>query len=441
MLVINKNNLKFFTNRIDGVSTALERYPTTRLDVTDEVMHRLLRHDGLSRTQMLRNWTRLTPERVRGMDISTFSRSELIAVTRNPKISHLVFKEDVFRDTLTASYFNRCYDYLTVKEVMKYGIRLEQVISNMTVSLEVKQALIDKGLRSGTLPINDIDDLRRYLTIDLTPQELIELEAVKCDVPLIEESMLEHVLTKNSALMSACTALLACSGFSPDVVERILSLDNERALSHGFYTKLPAPDTVVQTKVIMERLQNSKAAIQYLAAKGMFDEESIGIMVEMIKRHGSPIDMICLYENVGLVPELRELVLPEISVSVEDGEFRSPIFDKLIINASDELLHEFCLTYKEDPVLMRVLQTPRAFKRTSLYCLEFVDGSAIDINEVITVCEGVEFTESDLDLIITQLVERCNDESVTRFLLLTGMSTEYKDELIKRIEDVRAKKS
>lgn len=433
MLVINKDNLKFFTKHSSTISDILERYSTTRLDIPEEDIYNLLRRGALTRAQVLRNWTRLTPERVRAMDINTFARNELIAVTANPRINHLVFTVDVFRDTLPPSHFSRCYDNLTLQEVHSYGVRLEHVLANPTVSVEVKRSLIEKGFRDGDLPVTDTEGLRKFAITDATPEILKHLEQINHPMSLIDPSLMELTDKREWNYLTSRLVLLACATYDADTMEQLLLSGVEHFNSNEFFANLKSPDTPTQTEQLLDKYPSNVRVIQYLAAKGRYTNDSITKIIDAIVRHGKPVDMIALYENDHLTAGMREVVYPEVSVGVEIDSFRRQLFDKLIVNGTKELLNEFCLTYKDDPSMMYFLQTPRAYKRSALYCLEHVDGDAISVNEIISKCPGVDFSDKDLDLVMGHILENIDDDTVTRFLLMSGVSVRYKDALLERI--------
>lgn len=437
MLVINKDNLKFFTGRSRHTSEVLDRYVTTRLDLPEEDIHALLRKGALTRAQLLRNWSRLTIERVRAMDINTFARNELIAVTANPKVNHLVFMYDVFKDTLPPSYFTKCFDNITLQEAHEYNVSLADVLTNLTVSIEVKRALIEKAFREGELPIVRTEDLKRYALTDANPDILRQLEQINHTAPLIDPGLLELSDDKSWNYLTSRLLLIACSTYCEETIEQLMSTAVEHYNSNEFFANLKSPDTTTQTEHLMAMFPTHPRAIQYLAAKGRFDKTTIGTIIDAIILHGNPVDMIALYENDHLTAAMREQVYPEISVGVGIDSFRRQLFDKLIINGSKELLNEFCATYKEDPAMMYFLQTPRAYKRSALYCIEHVDGDAISISDVINKCIGVDFSDDDLDLVVSCILNNLDDDTVTKFLLMSGVSQYYKDLLMTRINEER----
>jgi hypothetical protein len=434
MLVINKDNLKFFTNRSSGISEVLERYESTRLDLPEEDIYILLRKGALTRAQMLRAWTRLTPERVRAMDINTFARNELVAVTTNPKINHLAFTVDVFRDTLPPSYFVRCYDNITLQEAHDYNVRLDSVLNNPTVSVEVKRALIEQAFQDGTLPITQPEDLRRYSLTDASPAIIKHLEQINHPTMLVDPALMELSESSDWNYLTSRLILMACSTYNEELTEQLLLTTSNHFNSNEFYANLKSPDTVTQTEYLLSSQPTNPRAIKYLAAKGRFDKSTIHDIMAAIAKHGKPVDMIALYENDHLTSAMRETVYPEIAVAVGIDSFRRQLFDKLILNASKELLNEFCLTYKDDPSMMFFLQTPRAYKRSALYCIEHVDADAISVSEIIAKCPGVDFSDDDLDLVVARILDDVDDDTVMRFLLMSGVSQHYKDQLMAQLK-------
>ena len=114
MLVIDKDNLKYFNCKSVRVSEVLDRYTEVRIDLPQVDVVRLLRRGAITRSQLLRSWVQITPDLVESMNINMMTRNELIAITANPIISRLALKYDLFSDTLPATYFDRCYDNVTM---------------------------------------------------------------------------------------------------------------------------------------------------------------------------------------------------------------------------------------------------------------------------------------------------------------------------------------
>ena len=434
MLVIDKDNLKYFNCKSVRVSEVLDRYTEVRIDLPQVDVVRLLRRGAITRSQLLRSWVQITPDLVESMNINMMTRNELIAITANPIISRLALKYDLFSDTLPATYFDRCYDNVTMPEVLRYGIRLEDVLNNPTVSVDVKRVMIDNAFTEGRFPITTIEELKQFGIIDASQSLLRHLEKIAYPHPLMSDELVEMGHRDDWAYLTGRLVMLACSRYSDRQTTRLLSTAVSHHNSKEFFASLRSIDTLEATRKLYDTFPHNPHVITYIASKGVFDHGLLSELMDAIVMYGDLVDMIALYENDDLTEAMRAIVYPEISLGLDLPSMRRQLFDKLVVRGNHDLMREFCATYKDDPAMLYFLQSPQAYKKSALYCIEHVDNDIVDISTVVDKCVGSDFTESEQDLIMSCILRDPNNDTVIKFLLMSGIDMYYKDLLMHKLQ-------
>lgn len=437
MLVINEGNLNIFSGG-KSVRQVVERYESTLIDLPKDTIKNLLRSGDLTREFMLRSWVRANPEDVEQMGIDLMPRNELWAITKNPKLARLALKHREVVEALGSHTLGRAFDHITLPEADEYDVQLHEVIGNPTVSVEVKRSLIQKAFQSGELPIKEVDALRKYVHADITIELVRQLEQINYPERLIDPSLLERPAMRRYNDLSSRLMLVLCGCFDVELVERMLETDLSQLSAVEYCVWFKGPTTCTQTEELMHKFGGKPATVKYLAAKGHFDDAMLCEMVKLINKLGDGSDMVSLYENGHLTKGQQKSVHKQVSACVPIGSVRRRLFDSYIVNATKLELDDFCQAWYRDPAMMFMITSPRAFKRAGLHCISRIDPDGVTAFDIITKCSGEEFTDHEAGVLMSQVLASNDDDLVTRFILMVGIPTKIKHDLIRCIGDSRS---
>lgn len=436
MLVINEGNLNIFGKGI-SVRDVVERYESTLIDLPKDTIKSLLRNGDLTRELMLRCWIHANPEDVEQMGIDLMPRSELWAITKNPKLARLALKHREVVEALGSHTLGRAFDHITLPEADEYDVQLHEVIGNPTVSVEVKRSLIQKGFQSGELPVKDVEALRKYVHADITVELVRQLEQINYPERLIDPSMLERPAMRRYNDLSSRLMLVLCGCYDIELVERMLSTDLSQLSAVEYCVWFKGPTTKTQTEELLEKYGTKPAAVKYLAAKGHFDNDMLTDMVKRINKYGDGSDMVSLYENSHLSNSQQKVVHKQVSPCVPLGSIRRRLFDAYIMNATKAELDDFCQTWYHDPAMMFMITSPRAFKRAGLHCISRIDPDGVTAHDIITKCSGETFTDHEAGILMSQVLASQDVDLITRFILMEGIPTKIKYDLARCFGDSR----
>lgn len=436
MLVINEGNLNIFGSGI-SVRQVVERYESTLIDLPKDTIKSLLRNGDLTREFMLRSWIHAIPEDVEQMGIDLMPRNELWAITKNPKLARLALKHREVVEALGSHTLGRAFDHITLPEADEYDVQLHEVIGNPTVSVEVKRSLIQKAFQSGELPIKEVDALRKYVHADVTIELVRQLEQINYPERLIDPSLLERPAMRRYNDLSSRLMLVLCGCFDVELVERMLETDLSQLSAVEYCVWFKGPTTNTQTEELLHKFGDKPATVKYLAAKGHFDDATLNEMIKRINKYGDGSDMVSLYENSHLTNGQQKTVHKQVSPCIPLGSVRRRLFDSYIVNATKAELDDFCQTWYHDPAMMFMITSPRAFKRAGLHCISRIDPDGVTAFDIITKCSGEEFTEHEAGILMSQVLASHDDDLVTRFILMVGIPTKIKHDLVRCIGDSR----
>ena len=436
MLVINESNLDIFGEGIT-VKQIVERYETTVIDLPKDTIKGLLRKGDLTREFMLKCWIHASPDEVEQMGIEFMPRNELWAITKNPKLARLALKHREVVEALGSHTLGHAFDHITLPEVEEYDVQLHEVIGNPTVSVEVKRSLTQKAFQSGELPIKDVDALRKYVNADITIELVRQLEQINYPERLIDPSMLERPSMRRYNDLSSRLMLSLCGCYDSELVKRMLETNLSQLSAVEYCVWFKGPTTKTQTEEILESYGDKPTAIKYLSAKGHFDDKTLTDIIKRINKYGDSSDMVSLYENGHLTNGQQKTVHKQVTPCISLGSVRRRLFDSYVINATKLELDDFCQAWYHDPAMMFMVTSPRAFKRAGLHCISRIDPDGVTAYDIITKCSSEEFTEHEAGILMSQVLATHDDDLVTRFILMVGVPTKVKHDLIRCIGDSR----
>ena len=430
MYVLNESNLNIIEGTLH-VRPVMERYETVKCDLPKETVKRLLRDGQISREVMLRSWLHITPEEVEKHGIELMSRGELWALTQNPKIARLALKYPEVVETLGDHALGNAYDHITIEEAEEYDVELRDVISNSTVSVEVKRSLINKEFQAGNLPVKHVDELRKYVQSNITTELVTQLEQINYPERLIDPSLLERPALRKFNDLGSRLLLVLCGCYDRALVERMFETELEQLSVIDYCVGFKGPSTVTESSRLLDDFSKDPAAIKYLSAKGYFNDVTLKDIITAINKYGDSSDMVTLYENNHLTVEQQRSVHKHVSTCIELGNVRRGLFDTYIMNASKSQLDEFCASWSSDPAMMFMITTPRAYKVVSLHCISRIDPDAVSAYDIISKCHGETFTDHEADVLLTQVLNEHDDDLVTRFVLMSGIPTKSQNAMIR----------
>lgn len=436
MLVINESNLDIFGEGIT-VRQVVERYETTVIDLPKDTIKSLLRNGDLTREFMLKCWMHVNSEEVEQMGIEFMPRNELWAITKNPKLARLALKHREVVEALGSHTLGHAFDHITLPEADEYEVQLHEVIGNPTVSVEVKRSLMQKAFQTGELPVKDVDALRKYVDADITIELVRQLEQINYPERLIDPSMLERPSMRRYNDLSSRLMLSLCGCYDTELVKRMLETNLSQLSAVEYCVWFKGPTTTTQTEELLYTYGEKPTAIKYLAAKGHFDDKTLTEVIKRINKYGDSSDMVSLYENGHLTNGQQKVVHKQVTPCISLGSVRRRLFDSYVINATKLELDDFCQAWYHDPAMMFMVTSPRAFKRAGLHCISRIDPDGVTAYDIITKCSDEEFTEHEAGILMSQVLAAHDDDLVTRFILMEGIPTKVKHDLVRCIGDSR----
>lgn len=434
MLLINANNINIIKSNY-AIKDVLGLYENAQLDLPEETIQEMLRTGELTRENMLRCWTQVNPEVVERIGIEFMPRGELWAIAKNPRLARLILKHRTVISALGDQAVSRAFDNLTIKEADDYNVKLYEVLDNPTVSVEVKRHIIYKGFQTNELPIRNVKELRRYMSVDISPELVRQLEQINYPERLVDPELLTTPFLSKFKDLSSRLLLALCGSYDEILTDTMVETNLAKLSAIEYCSWFKGPATVGQTAKLLSTHGAKPAALKYAAAKGHFDSNTLDEIISLIIKYGDSADMLALYENPHMTNAQKEILRPHVTPSIPLASLRRRMFDSYIVDANERELEDFCHSWQSDPTLMYMVSSPAAFKRAGLYVMQRIDPDAISPHDVVNKCSDEEFTEREADTLMSRILDEGDGELIARFLLMSGIPTKSKQKLTQYIEE------